>query len=61
MKIRLMGTDAECAMVLVALRDYTPGLRVTTVNGPYLHRTDIRQMRLYIDAELLGTVREADK
>ncbi len=52
MKIRLMGTDAECATAFVALRDYTPGLRVLTVAGPYLNRTDVRQMRLYIDVEL---------
>ena len=61
MKIRLTGTDAECATALVALRDYTPGLRVVTVDGPYLNRADARILRLDLDAELIMSAREADQ
>ena len=61
MKIRFIGTDAECATALVALRDYTPGLRVVTVDGPYLNRDDARILRLYLDAELTDRARKADQ
>ena len=56
MKIRLMGTDAECAAALTALRS-SQLVRVTTVDGPYLNHRDTR-MRLYVAAEV--TTAEAE-
>ncbi|MDM4720344.1 hypothetical protein QTQ03_12450 [Micromonospora sp. WMMA1363] len=57
MKIRLMGTDAECAAALTALR-FSRLVRVTGVDGPYLNRRDTR-LRLYIDAEVTTAETEA--
>ena len=53
MKIRLTGTDAECAAALTALRGSTL-IRMTSVDGPYLNRRDTR-LRLYIDAKTTTT------
>ena len=53
MKIRLIGTDAECAAALTALRSARL-IHVTAVEGPYLNRRDTH-IRLYLDAETTTT------
>jgi hypothetical protein len=49
-KLRLMGTEAECARAVFLLRYGPPDLEVVEVNGPYPNRGDSRQVRVYLEA-----------
>lgn len=49
MKIRLMGTAAECRAAVAVLAD-SPRLAVVEVSDPYPNRGDSRQVRVYVEA-----------
>ncbi len=49
MKIRLTGTEAECAKLTFLLRYGPPDLEVVEVNGPYPNRGDSQQVRVYLE------------
>lgn len=49
MKVRLMGTPAECSAAVTALAD-SPRLSVVEVSNPYPNRGDSRQVRVYVEA-----------
>jgi hypothetical protein len=50
MKLRLQGTEAECAKLAFLLRYGPPDLEVVEVNGPYPNRGDSQQVRVYLEA-----------
>lgn len=52
MKIRLMGTEAECARLTFLLRFGPPELEVLEVDGPRPNRGDSKQVRVYLEARL---------
>jgi hypothetical protein len=52
MKIRLMGTEAECARLAFLLRFGPPELKVLGVDGPYPNRGDATQVRAYLEVRL---------
>ena len=47
MKLRLMGTAAECAAAVVVLREH---LDVVEVSEPYPNRGNSRLVRVYVEA-----------
>jgi hypothetical protein len=49
MKLRLMGTQAECARLAFLLRYRPPDLEVIQVSPPYPNRGDRQQVRLYLE------------
>ena len=49
MKLRLMGTEAECARLTFLLRFGPPDLDVVEVSPPYPNRGDNRQVRVYVE------------
>jgi hypothetical protein len=49
MKLRLMGTEAECARMVFLLRLGPPDLEVIEVSPPYPNRGDTRQVRVYLE------------
>ena len=52
MKVRLMGTEDECARVAFLLRFGPPELEVLAVDGPYPNRGGSRQVRAYLELRL---------
>ena len=52
MKVRLTGTEDECARVAFLLRFGPPELEVLQVDGPYPNRGDSRQVRAYLELRL---------
>jgi hypothetical protein len=59
-KIRLMGTRAECAAAVDLLRAAS-AFGVTSVSRPYPSRRDPAQVRLYLTCDLLEPGREGDQ
>jgi hypothetical protein len=53
MKLRLTGTEAECARLTFLLRYGPPDLKVVEVSPPYPNRGDSRQVRVYLEARVL--------
>jgi hypothetical protein len=49
MKLRLTGTEAECARLTFLLRFGPPDLEVIQVSPPSPNRGDNRQVRVYLD------------
>jgi hypothetical protein len=52
MKLRLMGTEDECARVAFLLRFGPPELEVLQVDGPSPNRGDSRRVRAYLELRL---------
>ena len=52
MKLRLTGTEDECARVAFLLRFGPPELDVLQVEGPYPNRGDPGQVRAYLELRL---------
>ncbi len=50
MKLRLQGTEAECAKLAFLLRYGLPDLEVVEVSPPYPNRGDSTQVRVYLEA-----------
>jgi hypothetical protein len=50
MKLRLTGTEAECAKVCFLLRYGPPDLEVVEVSPPYTNRGDSHLVRVYLEA-----------
>jgi hypothetical protein len=50
MKLRLTGTEAECAKLAFLLRYGPPDLEVVEVSQPYPNRGDSQQVRVYLEA-----------
>jgi hypothetical protein len=50
MKIRLTGTEAECAKLCFLLRYGPRDLEVIEVSQPYPNRGNRRQVRVYLEA-----------
>jgi hypothetical protein len=51
-KLRLTGTEAECARLCYLLRFGPPELAVGEVSPPYPNRGDSRQVRVYLEVQL---------
>jgi hypothetical protein len=49
MKLRLTGTEAECAKVCFLLRYGPPDLDVVEASPPYPNRGDSTQVRVYLE------------
>jgi hypothetical protein len=49
MKLRLQGTEAECAKLAFLLRYGPPDLEVVQVSRPYPNRGDSAQVRVYLE------------
>ena len=49
MKLRLTGTEAECARLTFLLRFGPPDLDVVEVSPPYPNRGDTEQVRVYLE------------
>jgi hypothetical protein len=49
MKLRLTGTEAECARLTFLLRYGPPDLEVVEVSQPYPNRGDSAQVRVYLE------------
>jgi hypothetical protein len=49
MKVRLMGTEAECARLTFLLRFGPPDLEVLEVSPPGPNRGNSQQVRVYLD------------
>jgi hypothetical protein len=49
MKLRLTGTQAECAKLAFLLRYGPPDLEVVEVSQPYANRGDGAQVRVYLE------------
>ena len=52
MKLRLTGTQAECARLTFLLRFGPPDLEVIQVSPPSPNRGDSAQVRVYLDLQL---------
>jgi hypothetical protein len=52
MKLRIMGTEAECARLAFLLRFGPANLEVLQVDGPYPNRGDSKQVRVYLEVRL---------
>lgn len=53
MKIRLMGTPAQCQAAVAVLVD-SPRLAVVEVSDPYPNRGNSGQVRVYLEAHPTG-------
>jgi hypothetical protein len=51
-KLRLLGTEAECARLAFLPRFGPPELEVLQVDGPYPNRGDHGQVRAYLELRL---------
>jgi hypothetical protein len=51
MKLRLTGTEAECARLVFLLRFGPPNLEVVQVSPPYPNRGDSAQVRVYLEVQ----------
>jgi hypothetical protein len=49
MKLRLTGTEAECARLVFLLRFGPPDLDVVQVSPPFPNRGDRHQLRVYLE------------
>jgi hypothetical protein len=49
MKLRLQGTEAECAKLAFLLRYGPPDLEVVEVSPPYANRGDSALVRVYLE------------
>ena len=49
MKLRLTGTEAECAMLAFLLRYGPSDLEIVEVSPPYANRGDSRLVRVYLE------------
>jgi hypothetical protein len=47
--VRLVGTQAECARLVMLLRFGPPDLEVVEVSRPYPNRGDSQQVRVYLE------------
>jgi hypothetical protein len=61
MKLRLMGTHAECARLAFLLRHGPPDLEVIQVSPPYANRGDSRQVRVYLEVRFPEGLPPADR
>ena len=61
MKLRLMGTEAECARLTFLLRFGPPDLDVVEVSPPYPNRGDSSQVRVYLDLQFPQGLAPADR
>jgi hypothetical protein len=52
MKVRLMGTEDECARLAFLLRFGPPEVEVLAIDGPYPNRDGSRQVRVYVELRL---------
>jgi hypothetical protein len=50
MKLRLTGTEAECAKLCFLLRYGPRDLEIVEVSQPYPNRGNSRQVRVYLEA-----------
>jgi hypothetical protein len=50
MKVRVTGTEAECAKLCFLLRYGPPDLEVVEVSQPYANRGTSTQVRVYLEA-----------
>jgi hypothetical protein len=50
MKIRVTGTEAECAKLCFLLRYGPPDLEVVEVSRPYANRGNSTQVRVHLEA-----------
>jgi hypothetical protein len=51
-RLRLSGTEAECARLVFLLRFGPPELEVIEVIPPYPNRGDSAQVRVYLEVQL---------
>jgi hypothetical protein len=51
-RLRLSGTEAECARLVFLLRFGPPELEVIEVSPPYPKRGDSAQVRVYLEVQL---------
>jgi hypothetical protein len=51
-KLRVSGTEAECARLCFLLRFGPPELAVVEVSPPYPNRGDSAQVRVYVEVQL---------
>jgi hypothetical protein len=51
-KLRLAGTEAECARLVFLLRFGPPELEVVEVSRPHPNRGDSAQVRVYVEVQL---------
>ena len=61
MKLRLTGTEAECARLTFLLRFGPPDLKVVEVSPPYPNRGDRAQVRVYLDLRFPEGLAPADR
>ena len=61
MKLRLSGSTAECARLVLLLRLGPPELEVLEVSRPYPNRADPRQVRVYLQLRLAREPGPADR
>jgi hypothetical protein len=61
MKLRLLGTQAECARLAFLLRHGPPDLEVIQVSPPYANRGDRQQVRVYLELRFPEDAPPADR
>ena len=61
MKLRLTGTQAECARLTFLLRFGPPDLEVAQVSPPYPIRGDRQQLRVYLEVRFPEELAPADR
>jgi hypothetical protein len=61
MKLRLTGTEAECARLTFLLRFGPPDLDVIQVSPPYPNHGDNEQVRVYLDLRFPEGLAPADR
>jgi hypothetical protein len=61
MKLRLMGTEAECARLTFLLRFGPSDLDVVEVSSPYPNRGDSAQVRVYLELRFPEGLAPADR
>jgi len=53
MKLRVTGTEAECAKLCFLLRYGPPDLEIVQVSPPYANRGDSHLVRVYLEIRVL--------
>lgn len=61
MKLRLTGTEAECARVTFLLRYGPPDLEIVAISKPYPNRGDRRLVRVYLEARFPDRLPPGDR
>ena len=61
MKLRLTGTEAECARLTFLLRFGPPDLELVKVSPPYPNNDDGRQVRVYLELRFPEGLAPADR